>query len=112
MYVKGTNTFTLMPQHGHSSQADHDMFTSVHSTVKQSQILVVCLHFVLFRVSEYTTPTMSTDDYSDTLSVNSFNSTFTIITVNTKASKTDPFRQSCHINIGSTQNLLYPINAL
>ena len=70
-------------------------------------------YFGLLRVSEYTSPTRATT-HSGTLSVDdiSFNSNFTTMTVNIKASKTDPFRQGCLITIGSTLNSLCPINAL
>ena len=70
-------------------------------------------YFGLLRVSEYSSPTRATT-HSGTLSVDdiSFNSNFTTMTVNIKASKTDPFRQGCLITIGSTLNSLCPINAL
>ena len=70
--------------------------------------------FGLLRASEYTSPTVSTTCHWSTLSLDdiSFNTNGTGMSINIKASKTDPFRQGCVITIGSTHSPLCPINAL
>ena len=70
--------------------------------------------FGLLRVSEYTCVTTTVFHQGQTLSVDdiSFNSNHSGMAINIKASKTDPFRLGCVLNIGRTNNPLCPVHAL
>ena len=70
--------------------------------------------FGLLRVSEYTSTWVRRYQPNITLAKSniSFNFNNTIMTVSIKVSKTDVFRAGCRIHIGSTNNMLCPVNAM
>ena len=67
--------------------------------------------FGLLRCSEYTSPRRASFDPDSTLLVSdiTFNRQFTMMYVNIKSSKTDPFRSGCTIRVAAVQGSLCPV---
>ena len=70
--------------------------------------------FGLLRSSEYVSPTHNRYSHHSTLLCSNitFASDKSCVRVHIKQSKTDPFRNGCHIRIGITLNSLCPVSAL
>ena len=68
--------------------------------------------FGLLRVSEYSCPKIQDFHLHYQLLLRDVSFDHNAISLFIKASKSDPFRQGCHIYIGSTHNYLCPVTAL
>ena len=75
---------------------------------------VLTAFFGMLRVSEYTAPSKTRFDYTTHLISTdvTFSNNFNVMSINIKASKTDPFRLGIKVRIGSTHNHLCPVLAM
>ena len=90
--------------HHHFNYRDYVMLKAVFTLA----------YFGLLRSAEYTSSTSYTYHPDTTLMLTNitFSNNLTLLSINLRASKTDPFRSGCVVRISSTNNLFCPVAAL